>query len=96
MAKDPDERYATTVELADAAHDAVTAPIALSAQNLAARAAFVTPAQTMPAAEATAQQQAGDLNVDATQRADGPILPTPLPGSSTADERSRRRTDTWK
>jgi serine/threonine protein kinase, bacterial len=27
MAKDPDQRYATTVELADAAHDAVTTPI---------------------------------------------------------------------
>src|SRR3984893_2329447 len=27
MAKDPDNRYATTVELADAAHDAVTTPI---------------------------------------------------------------------
>ena len=27
MAKDPDNRYATTVELANAAHDAITAPI---------------------------------------------------------------------
>ena len=27
MAKDPDQRYATTVELADAAHDAITRPI---------------------------------------------------------------------
>jgi serine/threonine-protein kinase len=27
MAKDPDERYATTVELANAAHDAITVPI---------------------------------------------------------------------
>ncbi|WP_197520585.1 serine/threonine-protein kinase PknH/PknJ [Mycobacterium sp. E2479] len=27
MAKDPDDRYATTVELADAAHDAITVPI---------------------------------------------------------------------
>jgi serine/threonine-protein kinase len=27
MAKDPDNRYATTVELADAAHDAITVPI---------------------------------------------------------------------
>ena len=26
MAKDPDNRYATTVELADAAHDAITTP----------------------------------------------------------------------
>lgn len=28
MAKDPDQRYATTVELADAAHDAITTPVA--------------------------------------------------------------------
>jgi serine/threonine protein kinase len=28
MAKDPDQRYATTVELANAAHDAITVPIA--------------------------------------------------------------------
>lgn len=28
MAKDPDNRYATTVELADAAHDAITTPLA--------------------------------------------------------------------
>ena len=27
MAKDPDQRYATTVELANAAHDAITTPI---------------------------------------------------------------------
>ena len=27
MAKDPDQRYATTVELADAAHDAITTPL---------------------------------------------------------------------
>jgi serine/threonine protein kinase len=58
MAKNPDERYATTVELADAARDAITAPF-----DLPARAAFVTPAaQTIPAAEAT------DLNLDTTQQ----------------------------
>ncbi|MFZ0904992.1 MAG: serine/threonine-protein kinase, partial [Mycobacterium sp.] len=28
MAKEPDQRYATTVELADAAHDAITTPLA--------------------------------------------------------------------
>ena len=28
MAKDPDQRYATTVELANAAHDAITTPLA--------------------------------------------------------------------
>jgi serine/threonine protein kinase len=30
MAKDPDQRYSTTVELADAAHDAITTPLAPS------------------------------------------------------------------
>src|SRR6201993_2734479 len=34
MAKDPDQRYATTVELASAAHDAITTPILRPAQNL--------------------------------------------------------------
>ncbi|WP_156661065.1 serine/threonine-protein kinase PknD, partial [Mycobacterium sp. 852002-51163_SCH5372311] len=33
MAKDPDQRYATTVELADAARDAITVPIARPAVN---------------------------------------------------------------
>ncbi|ETZ96373.1 kinase domain protein [Mycobacterium kansasii 824] len=33
MAKDPDNRYATTVELADAAHDAITEPIAPPTPN---------------------------------------------------------------
>jgi serine/threonine-protein kinase len=36
MAKDPDQRYATTVELASAAHDAITTPIPRPAQNVRA------------------------------------------------------------
>jgi serine/threonine-protein kinase len=36
MAKDPDNRYATTVELASAAHDAITTPIPRPAQNVRA------------------------------------------------------------
>jgi serine/threonine kinase PknH len=62
MAKAPDERYATTVELATAAHDAITGPIGLRAQDRATRAAFIAPAaQNVPAAETA------DLNLDTTQ-----------------------------
>lgn len=45
MAKDPDQRYATTVELSTAARDAITTPISLLSlptENLRAPAAFVT------------------------------------------------------
>jgi serine/threonine kinase PknH len=45
MAKDPDERYATTVELADAARDAITVPISRPAR----RPAFL--AATKPAGD---------------------------------------------
>jgi len=52
MAKDPDERYATTVELADAAHDAITTPISGPAQDLRTRPAFMAnPAPATPATE---------------------------------------------
>jgi serine/threonine kinase PknH len=80
MAKDPDQRYATTVELADAAHDAITAPTALPAQKRATRAAFVTPAgPTMgPAAEAPAQQPDIELNL-AQATADHPPNETSTP-----------------
>jgi serine/threonine protein kinase, bacterial len=39
MAKDPDLRFATTVELASAAHNAITTPFAVPAQNLGSPAA---------------------------------------------------------
>jgi serine/threonine protein kinase len=42
MAKDRDQRYATTVELANATHEAITTPIGLTAQSLGTRTAFVT------------------------------------------------------
>jgi lipoprotein LprG len=51
MAKDPDNRYATTVELADAAHDAITTPLAPPSEpTLLDDAAPTTPA-TEPATE---------------------------------------------
>jgi Protein kinase domain len=78
MAKDPDERYATTVELANAAHNAITTPITRPAQSLQTPAAFATiPASPLPATESAAQA--------ATQHA--PDQPPP----SAVDERSRKR-----
>ena len=66
MAKDPNERYATTVELADAAHDAITTPIPWSAQGLRTTpAAFAT---IPPATEPDTHQQAADLDLATTQQ----------------------------
>jgi serine/threonine kinase PknH len=66
MAKDPDQRYASSVELADAAHDAITTPIARSAQvRRTSPAAFATiPPATRPATK----QQGADLELAATQQ----------------------------
>jgi serine/threonine-protein kinase len=55
MAKDPDQRYATTVELADAAHNAITTPITRPAQSSYTSAPFATiPASPLPATESAA------------------------------------------
>jgi serine/threonine protein kinase len=97
MAKDPDQRYATTVELADAALNAITTPIGLPTQNLGMRAAFMASpaAPTMPATEHAAQQQGADVNVAATQQRPPPpetaTPPPPPPGPPTGDQRNRRR-----
>jgi serine/threonine-protein kinase len=82
MAKDPDNRYATTVELASAAHDAITTPIPRPAQKIRTPPAFETnPAPPTPATEPAAQQQPADLNLAATQeRPPGrPPVPQPRP-----------------
>jgi serine/threonine protein kinase len=69
MAKDPDNRYATTVELATAAHDAITTPIPGQARDLRTPPASVpNPAPPTPATEPTAQQQPADLHAAATQQ----------------------------
>ncbi len=75
MAKNPEERYATTVELADAANDAITTPIGLPAQTLPTRAAFVT-----PTAQSTLAADAADLNLDATEQ--GPAGRPPVETST--------------
>jgi serine/threonine protein kinase len=82
MAKDPDNRYATTVELADAAHDAITTPLASPSEpTLLDDAALTTPA-TVPAA----RQQPADLHRAATQhRPPGwPPVPPPRPAEPPA------------
>jgi serine/threonine-protein kinase len=69
MAKDPDQRYATTVELATAAHNAITTPITRTAQSPSTPAAFATiPASPLPATESAALQQSDDLNRAATKQ----------------------------
>jgi serine/threonine kinase PknH len=93
MAKDPDQRYATTVELASAAHDAITTPIPRPAQSLGTRPAFVTsPAPPMPATEPAAQQQPADLNLAATPQRppDGPPPDTGTPPPQPWWQRQRR------
>jgi serine/threonine protein kinase len=78
MAKDPDERYATTVELANAAHNAITTPITRQAQSPHTPAAFATiPASPLPATESA--------TLAATQHAPDPSPP------SAVDQISRKR-----
>jgi serine/threonine kinase PknH len=87
MAKDPDQRYTTTVELATAAHRAISAP--QSAQNLTIPRAFAAiPAPTMPATEAAALQLPVDPNFAATQQAQAGQQ---LPGTRTPPRRRRRQ-----
>ena len=80
MAKDPNRRYATTIELANAAANAITTPIARPAQNPVTPAAFAAKAaHPMPATEAAG------LDLTATQQAPTdlppPEAPTPTPKS---------------
>ena len=71
MAKEPDQRYATTVELARAAHDATTVPLP-------------RPAPTMPAHPPARRDHptAGPIHLEDTQRAPTApaLLPQPPPG----------------
>ena len=88
MAKDPDQRYATTVELTDAAHNAITTPLAPPAPTLFADATRPAPARRddqVPPPPAPAPQpmwqQPAYLTLPAThQRPPGwPPVPPPRP-----------------
>ena len=85
MAKDPDQRYATTVELADAARDAITVPIPRP-----------TPTPTQPATE----HAASPATLPATEQARNFVTAQPTtvkalapakPGGHATAGRSRKR-----
>ncbi len=69
MAKDPDQRYATTIELADAAHNAITTPLAPPSKPT------LLDDQTRPAA----RQHSAELTQPATQQRPPGRAPGPQP-----------------
>ena len=89
MAKDPAQRYATTVKLASAAHDAITTPIPRPVQNLHPPPAFVpNPAPPTPAPEPTLLDDPG-LTTPAPEPTvlgdPGPTTPAPTAQQQPAD-----------
>lgn len=89
MAKDPNQRYAATIELANAATDAITAPIAQASQIPPTTAAFAAnTAASMPVTELAAQAYVVDPIPVTTQH--GPVPETPTPQLAPWWRRQRR------
>ena len=82
MAKGPDQRYATTVELEDAARNAITTPLTPPSEPTLLDDA----APTTPATEPAAQQQPADLHLASTQQR--PPGWAPVPQTRPADRPS--------
>ncbi|MFZ0903057.1 MAG: serine/threonine-protein kinase [Mycobacterium sp.] len=103
MAKNPDNRYATTVELANAAHDAITTPLAPPAPPLLdptrpppapPRLDDLVPPPPAPAPELARQQSVEPTQPATPQRPPGwPPAKTPTPSAKhpLRPKRSRRR-----
>jgi serine/threonine protein kinase len=77
MAKDPDQRYATTIELANAARDAITVPMARAAPT-PAQPPTEPPAPPAPT-PAPVWQQPAYLTLDTTQHHPPSWPPVPQP-----------------
>ncbi|BCI92257.1 hypothetical protein NIIDMKKI_74630 [Mycobacterium kansasii] len=84
MAKDPDNRYATTVELADAAHDAITEPIAPPTPNKPTlpgteRAPLPPTEQApLPPKEQACNRVTAQPRIDPIRTTEFPLPPCPL------------------
>jgi serine/threonine-protein kinase len=90
MAKEPGQRYASTVELASAAHDAITTPIAKPARSAQPR----PPAA--PTADSTVTSGAsGPLEISRQRRSDGDPTQPPESFADVTGELQRRPRRRW-